>query len=50
MAGNTYPRDLLVVGAKPKAVAVVLANKNARITWAIIAAGDALREGEFATA
>lgn len=33
---------------KPKAVAVVLANQNARIIWATIATRDALREEEFA--
>ena len=35
---------------KPKAIAVMLANKNARITWAMMATGDALWEGEFAAA
>jgi transposase len=35
---------------KPKAVAVVLANKNTRIIWAIIATRDALREEELAAA
>lgn len=35
---------------KPKAVAVVLANKNARITWAMMATGDALWEGTLAAA
>jgi len=34
----------------PKAVAVVLANQNARIIWATIATRDALREKEFAAA
>ncbi len=67
-AGNTYLRELLVVGAmavvrramqgsakrpwmtqllarkKPKAAAVALANKNARIIWAMMATGEPYRE------
>ncbi len=67
-AGNTYLRELLVVGAmavvrramhnsgkrpwvrqllsrkKPKVAAVALANKNARIIWAMIATGEPYRE------
>lgn len=40
----------LIERNKPKAVAVALANNNARITWAMMATGDALREREFAAA
>ncbi len=67
-AGNTYLRELLVVGAmamvrramqgsakrpwvtqllarkKPKVAAVALANKNARIIWAMMATGEPYRE------
>jgi len=73
-AGNTYLRELLVVGAmavvrrakqgstkrpwvtqllsrkKPKVAAVALANKNARIIWAMLASGEAYREPELAAA
>jgi len=73
-AGNTYLRELLVVGAmavvrrakqgstkrpwvmqllerkKPKVAAVALANKNARIIWAMMATGEAYRETELAAA
>ena len=73
-AGNTYLRELLVVGAmavvrrakrgstkhpwvtqllerkKPKIAAVALANKNARIVWAMMARGETYRETELAAA
>jgi len=73
-AGNTYLRELLVVGAmavvrrakqgstkrpwvaklverkKPKVAAVALANKNARIVWAMLASGEAYRETQLAAA
>jgi len=73
-AGNTYLRELLVVGAmavvrrakqgstkwpwvaqllerkKPKVAAVALANKNARIIWAMMATGEPYREPELAAA
>jgi transposase len=73
-AGNTYLRELLVVGAmavvrrakqgstkrpwvvqllarkKPKVAAVALANKNARIIWAMMATGEPYREAELAAA
>ena len=73
-AGNTYLRELLVVGAmavvrramqgsakrpwmtqllarkKPKVAAVALANKNARIIWAMLATGEPYREAELAAA
>ena len=73
-AGNTYLRELLVVGAmavvrrakqgstkrpwvtqllarkKPKVAAVALANKNARIIWAMLATGEPYREPELAAA
>nr|WP_296340412.1 IS110 family transposase [uncultured Acidovorax sp.] len=73
-AGNTYLRELLVVGAmavvrraeqgstkrpwvaqllerkKPKVAAVALANKNARIIWAMMATGEPYRETALAAA
>lgn len=73
-AGNTYLRELLVVGAmavvrrakqgstkrpwlaqllerkKPKVAAVALANKNARIIWAMLATGEPYREPALAAA
>jgi transposase len=73
-AGNTYLRELLVVGAmavvrrakqgstkrpwvtqllarkKPKVAAVALANKNARIIWAMMTTGEPYREAEMAAA
>jgi len=73
-AGNTYLRELLVVGVmavvrqvkqgstkwpwmtqllerkKPKVAAVALANKNARIVWAMLATGETYREAELAAA
>ena len=73
-AGNTYLRELLVVGAmavvrqaklgsakwpwvtqllarkKPKVAAVALANKNARIIWAMMATGEPYRETQLAAA
>ena len=73
-AGNTYLRELLVVGGmavvrrakqgstkrpwvaqllerkKPKVAAVALANKNARIIWAMMATGEPYRETELAAA
>lgn len=73
-AGNTYLRELLVVGAmavvrqakqgslkwpwvkqllerkKPKVAAIALANKNARIVWAMLATGETYREAELAAA
>jgi transposase len=71
-AGNTYLRELLVVGAmavvrhaqrssakrpwlgqllerkKPKVAAVALANKNARIIWAMMTRGESYREMQAA--
>ena len=35
---------------KPKVAAVALANKNARIIWAMMATGEAYREAELAAA
>lgn len=35
---------------KPKVAAVALANRNARIVWAILATGDTYREAELAAA
>jgi transposase len=40
----------LLTRKKPKVAAVALANKNARIIWAMLATGEAYREPEMAAA
>lgn len=40
----------LLTRKKPKVAAVALANKNARIVWAMMTTGEAYREAELAAA
>jgi transposase len=40
----------LLARKKPKVAAVALANKNARIIWAMMATGEPYREPELAAA